>query len=452
MLELVPATARRQSDQRWTMATRPCNNLDFSEVIGDGAAIVDDANGWRRCNGDGFLVFNRDYVSACISGNFSRASPCCLEAGNGGVSPLLDYQMDCYYIPYTSTLGTFTLLLCLLGALVNVSGLVWLIKNRKTRAVKAGQFHFLVMFVIGFLLLSVASLPFLGDITTSNCVWRTLLMNLAAAFVYVSVSVKIYRVWKIFGNKTIKKAAYSTRSMLIFAAGVMLIEVLLLLISFASPQFASKATTETARVDVSMTGLTYDRGLCKYKDWTMWYLFMLLNGAGFCVTSFLSFKARAPSAFHEGQTLWVIHLEAATVLGLVGLVLSSMKANISEAQRTFLLALGFNLVSILSTALMLVPKAFERHEYLTEEAKERRARIARTATTSPSSKSPNARPGLRRSSTDYKQRAKQQDAEAAKAASAKVHATSDDIPDHRHTVDGSLNRIPSVHEMKVGGE
>ena len=96
--------------------------------------------------------------------------------------------------------------------------------------------------------------------------------------------------------------------MLIFAGAIMLVEVLLLCVWFALPQFAGKATTAATRVDVSMTGMMYDMGICKYADWSMWYVFMALNGGGFCVTAFLSYKARAPSAFHEGQTLWVIHL------------------------------------------------------------------------------------------------------------------------------------------------
>ena len=167
----------------------PCTSIDFTETLGDGSSIVDDGHGWRRCNDNGYLIFNRVRNVPCSS----DGQQCCSEAGEG-VSSLHDFEIDCYYIPYTSTLGTFTVLLCVFGAFVNIIGLAWLVKNRTTRAVKAGQFHFLVLFVVGWFLVSVAALPFLGDITDGSCLGRSVLMNLGAALVYVSISVKIYRV------------------------------------------------------------------------------------------------------------------------------------------------------------------------------------------------------------------------------------------------------------------
>ena len=147
--------------------------------------------------------------------------------------------------------------------------------------------------------------------------------------------------------------------------------------------------------------------------------------------------------------IYIIDREGATVGGLVGLVLATTKDNISVAQKTFVMALGFNLVSILSTALMLIPKAFERHEYLTDEAKERRSRIEQQASqaSSPHS-SGSTRPQLRRAATDFS-------SGKAGKRSKQVCATTDDIG-LRHTVAGaatttlpSLQKIPSSHELII---
>ena len=96
-----------------------------------------------------------------------------------------------------------TLLVCLVGGYTNAAGLVWLVVRRKSKAVKAGQFEFLVMYILGCLIVSLSPLAFLNEPTGAACALRIVAFNLGVAMVWTSLAVKVWRVWKIFANQPV---------------------------------------------------------------------------------------------------------------------------------------------------------------------------------------------------------------------------------------------------------
>lgn len=359
-----------------------CTDADFVETVTDGSDGGGPNGGGTfpsgavRCSNEGALTYTRAFAPACVAGPaHSAARPCCRPAP--GSEPA-SADLDCGYVPWGGGFARAVVAICGAGALTNVAGLAWLVARRGTRAVKAGQYEFLLMYVVGCLALSLSPLAWLGDPTSGACVARTVALNGAAALVWAALAVKVWRVWRIFDNaSSLKKKAYTTRQMIVMAARLLGLEAALLAAWVAVPAFRPGVATVDVHVkEARSAAFAYPSDVCTSGSSLPALLQGVVHGLALLTVAYMSFRARhAPTAFQESRWLSLVLMEVVTVGGIVFVVYYALSDSLAPSRLLLVQAMGTNINTVLACLLMLVPKARDRHDYVTDAAKEKKRNI-----------------------------------------------------------------------------
>ena len=285
------------------------------------------------------------------------------------VNTTKESSSPCLYAPFISTSGKVVCAVCGLSALTQFVALVWATYYRKTQTMKASQFELLALFNIGLLLTSLSPLLFLGPPSSAVCIGRLWHFNLSVALVWAPLSVKMWRVWMVFNNKSMKKLKLTSIKMLRYVCFILLFEVIVLLIVTFVPGVAPGVVEVPASVVFPRLG---DRGhvhgtalsgLCSQLEngtFGAWATVQGLIHIGMVgAVSILAWKLRnEPSKFQESKYLGLVGMNVFSVGSIVGGVYFLMANDLPYHLLVVLQTFGVFVVVTIAVVLMYVPKAF----------------------------------------------------------------------------------------------
>lgn len=113
------------------------------------------------------------------------------------------------------------------------SGLVY---HRKRKLVMASQPTFLALFCLGVAMLGVTLVFFLGEAMDRKCTLRVWLGGLGFTVAFGALTLKVFRVYRIFGNATLTRVRVRESDVLKGLAVLVLVDVILLMLyTFLEP-------------------------------------------------------------------------------------------------------------------------------------------------------------------------------------------------------------------------
>jgi hypothetical protein len=138
-----------------------------------------------------------------------------------------------------NTLYVFFLLVAAAGTLgCMVLFFLWY-KNRKEQAVMQGDFFFTGAFIVGCILLNLASFTSLGENTNAMCMTRFWVRNLTLSLAIAPLLVKVYRVYMIVGHEDWRRRTFTPQQAVMYTLPIIAVEVIILLVfTFVDPSRA----------------------------------------------------------------------------------------------------------------------------------------------------------------------------------------------------------------------
>ena len=304
---------------------------------------------------------------------------------NSSNSNSLTLFNPCLYVPVLSSAGTLVLTITLLGASMQIGALCYAIYQRKTKTMRASQFELLALFTIGLCMTSFTPIAFLGAPTTITCVTRIWYFNISLSIVEGALTVKMWRVWKVFHNKKMSrlKNTLNLTKMLSYIAFIVLFDIVLLIIMTAVEDIrpvpilvpgdtifpmlgglgGSSSVPEGSTAAVIVTGSAV-HGLCRTKKGsnpvygTLWSAAQSIFHIGMVGNvAWLSYSLRnEPSEFQESKWLGLIGMNVFSVGSVVGAVYFWMSTDLNYESLVVLQTLGTFVICSIATVLMYLPK------------------------------------------------------------------------------------------------
>jgi len=265
---------------------------------------------------------------------------------SGGETPQPESTVTCEYSPADSGAGVLASLLGIVGCGICMVFMVWVILNTSNKVIKVAQPVFCISFAFAAGIVSLSNVFFVGENSDINCVLRPFIFNVFFDIMFGSLFLKTFRVYKIFGNKSLSKVKVSSFDVFKTYGAVISVDLVLLIIW--------KTTEGMKQVDVVNTmygNWEYTTQECNSADvWsfatTFFKILMVVAGV------YLSYITRnVPDKFAESK--WIaMSIYQVALLGIVGLLVQS------SAPDSLLLvqAICVPVACVMTCALVFVPK------------------------------------------------------------------------------------------------
>jgi hypothetical protein len=134
------------------------------------------------------------------------------------------------YTPASSTTGMLATLLGAAGAAVCICWSLYMLKNKKHKAIVHAQLGFCLIFSSSAGLMSLSQMLFVGPNTDVSCTLRPFLFNILFDVMFGSLIIKTYRVWKLLSNKSLRRVKVTFSDTAAKLAAVVAIDIVLLII------------------------------------------------------------------------------------------------------------------------------------------------------------------------------------------------------------------------------
>jgi hypothetical protein len=231
-----------------------------------------------RCSSTGCRACTvSDYVYSVSSCSFDLretvhtelSTTQCSTTAEGAVILPSKLYVNCDHVPFNSGAGVSLLVLLILGVLGTLACAVWVWRNRRLKVVLAAQPVFLLVFLFGALFVLVGGILCLGPNTAHRCRTRVWMLSVFFTLCFSGLVMKIYRVWRIFGNKRLVKLKITERDMAKGLASILLCDVVPLI---AWSILVSPASTTSI---TDSYGLEYTYHTCKYNSPALLFVLLL---------------------------------------------------------------------------------------------------------------------------------------------------------------------------------
>ncbi|GBG31341.1 Metabotropic glutamate receptor-like protein B [Hondaea fermentalgiana] len=280
-------------------------------------------------------------------------------------------SLQCPYVPYKSLTGRILISLSSIGAIICYIFLFVVLRHYSSVAMKAGQREFLVLMCFAGIWCNVAAMSFLGPNQTNKC--RTRIANLALSLTLLvgSLTVKVYRIWRIWNNSTMRRISISAFFMFKILMGIMFGMTLLLIVWFAvdAPQ-AMEASLTNADVHLyQITGLhvTFSANVCVYfggsnADSHNEYIVFPVLGVVYVVlillyTTFLSYQGRNSDAkYMESRSIMMASYVTTMIIFLTMILVAGLPLEVKS--QTFLISSTLVFTSLILILLVIGPKVY----------------------------------------------------------------------------------------------
>eukprot|EP00638_Chattonella_subsalsa_P003175 CAMPEP_0117740944 /NCGR_PEP_ID=MMETSP0947-20121206/4628_1 /TAXON_ID=44440 /ORGANISM="Chattonella subsalsa, Strain CCMP2191" /LENGTH=816 /DNA_ID=CAMNT_0005557125 /DNA_START=123 /DNA_END=2573 /DNA_ORIENTATION=+ len=314
------------------------------------------------------LCTDKDYtyvVSSCkrqsvrqVTFHWNQSVTC-----EGGVSLPQEVTVDCDYVPTFSKIGVTVIFVTVMGAVVGLSLLLFVILMHKQPWIKSAQPGCLVIYIGSAILVSLSYLLTLGKANGVQCAARVWLFHVSFTSMFGSLFLKVYKVWRIFGYKKLKKLVITFVDLLKGLAVLIFIDILILSVwMIIDPIRVVHVVDYVANVG------EIDYHYCKLNTTFttllgMFHLGLVLFGM------YMSYEVRAISdRFSETRhILFAIYNIA--LLCAITLLVTSFDINLSL--KVLVGAIGYTFSCICGTCLVICPKILRvvRPEWYPEHPK-----------------------------------------------------------------------------------
>ncbi|GMI27150.1 hypothetical protein TeGR_g8528 [Tetraparma gracilis] len=224
-------------------------------------------------------------------------------------------EVDCEYTPASSTTGMLATLLGAAGAAVCICWSLYMLKNKKHKAIVHAQLGFCLIFSSSAGLMSLSQMLFVGPNTDVSCTLRPFLFNILFDVMFGSLIIKTYRVWKLLSNKSLRRVKVTFSDTAAKLAAVVAIDIVLLIIW----KVTDGMQVETVVNDDLMPYGTYTTEECNKADvfeFATGFFKVLLVGVGALASWYTrQFPADLSEAFWIAASIYQV-----LVFGLVGLL------------------------------------------------------------------------------------------------------------------------------------
>jgi len=266
----------------------------------------------------------------------------------GGVNLPDTLALECDEVPFKSSLAKGVISICVIGLVFGCFLLSFVAIFRKHPVIKASQPIFLVIFISSAMIVIANNLLYLGKPTTVKCVFRAWLFHLFFTSMFGSLFLKVYRVWRIFGNKNLRKIKILARDVLKGLAALVAVDVVLL--TFWSS--LSTPVAETLLLDITNVGeVVWSQ--CRPSTAFSSILGMYHVGT-VLVGVYISFQTRSVSGkFSESKYIMFAIYQIALVGGLTLMVTSF---EISLGLQVMIRSLGMTFSCSAATFCVMMPK------------------------------------------------------------------------------------------------
>jgi gamma-aminobutyric acid type B receptor len=186
------------------------------------------------------------------------------------------------------------------------------------KVIKVAQPMFCVAFCVSSAIVSVSNILFVGENNDTMCMLRPFVFNIFFDIMFGSLFLKTFRVYKIFGNKSLSKVKVSSFDVIKTYGAVLAVDVVLLIVWYIDVGMEGEVIQNTLPGYQEISG-TYDTKECKSADMyefatTFFKILLVVCGV------YLSYITRnVPDKFAESK--WIaLSVYQVFVLGLVGLL------------------------------------------------------------------------------------------------------------------------------------
>ena len=233
-----------------------------------------------------------------------------------------DTEVDCEYSPADSSAGVLAVLLGVVGGGICGLWAFWIVLKFNTKVIKIAQPVFCLSFCVAAALLSLSNAVMVGPNTSGMCAIRPWLFNVMFDIMFGSLFLKTFRVYKIFGNKSLSKVKVSVTDVIKTYGGIVAVDFALLLGWTLTGDGMTAVTKEE-----DLAGFwTYTTTVCsdspQFEFGTTFFKILLVGGG-----VYLAYITRnVPDKFAEAK--WIaLSIYQVFVLGLIGLLVRASAPN-----------------------------------------------------------------------------------------------------------------------------
>lgn len=260
-----------------------------------------------------------------------------------------DKEVYCSYSPAGSLGGYLALLLGIVGAIVCVGWAVYVFLNMNNKVMKVAQPAFCIIFTLSAAVLSISNVLFVGENTDGMCVLRPFIFNIFFDFMFGSLFMKTFRIYKIFGNKSLSKVRISTTDVIKNYGSIIAVDIAILIVWMITEGMKAETITKTDLDPYpSYTAVICNEAETYSTLTTFFKILMVIGGV------YLSYLTRnVPDKFAESK--WIAaSIYQVFVLGSVGLLVKFT----DETGQTLILVQGIcvPVACMVTTSCIFAPK------------------------------------------------------------------------------------------------
>uniref|UniRef100_A0A7S2UXD3 G-protein coupled receptors family 3 profile domain-containing protein n=1 Tax=Fibrocapsa japonica TaxID=94617 RepID=A0A7S2UXD3_9STRA len=265
-----------------------------------------------------------------------------------GVSTPDPIAIECDHVPSSSPVSTVVAAVCGLCSLPLMVCLVWIVCYGQQRFLRSSQPLFLVLFTLGGWLCALSPLSSFGLNTDSRCVGMQWRFHLSFTVMIGSLLVKVYRVWRIFGNVKLQKIKVTRQDSLKLLSCIVGAAFVLLLAWTTLEKPGAYSTVEEIPNVGNVNSL-----VCK-REGTFRTVVIVYQVALVLVGCYLSFQNRHVSGdYAETTHIMASIYTIALISGITGIVASQ---DVALSLCVLVMGVGTALSSTLAVCILIFPK------------------------------------------------------------------------------------------------
>jgi len=272
-------------------------------------------------------------------------------------SSLIGHRVGCKYVPVASNAGTVIIVLSVLGIAFCYALWVALFYNFSHPIMKAGQREFLSLMCFAGVWACFAALSFVGPITDTMCRTRISSVLFSVTILLGALTVKVYRIYRIWNNSSMKRIVISARQMFILLGIMVAIDIVLILCWFTIDIPKSVDLQYNYTVGGSAT-VEYFETECQYSESSVFpVLAVSYVGIILIACNMLSMSGRkSDNKYMESNSILAASYCTSFIFIIVIVVVAI--TDVDTASQYTLIALGLILSAVFFISFVLGSKLF----------------------------------------------------------------------------------------------
>jgi hypothetical protein len=236
-----------------------------------------------------------------------------------------------------------------LGAIVNLAFAALTFIHRKRRLIAMAQPLFCQFFQVGGALLCLGNLVTIGENTDFNCMLRPWVFHLPFTMMFGGLFLKVFRIWKIMGNKKLVRVKITNADMLKSMVAMVAIDIAVLVLWTITSPSKQVIVYEKYNDDFD-----YGRQTCESENEAWGFILGFYKVVTIGVGCYLSFLTRDFNpVFAESRHIFVAIYHIALIGGIAALISATSD---EVGTRVTLQSIAIVIGSVGAVVLVMAPK------------------------------------------------------------------------------------------------